>query len=180
MNKKILLLTTLAGSLFFSGCTKDDLDVNFSMDAATITFTVNPTPVPGEIDLMKTELTYKLDSICGIYGVNKNQIQSVKIREIWFDMLDNDNTTFDIVDFAEGYLSCDSKPETLVAKKNPVPKDHVRTLMLDEISPEVELADFVKGTGLKVRVHGLVNAPINNPLPMRCRISFDLVASPIN
>lgn len=179
--KKIFTPLLLAAVVSFAGCNKKNLlDIKFGMNAKEIEFTSPAAPNPGEMNFLIQKLEYNLDSLAKANNVNLSQIKSIKVKEAFIDIVDPDQPTltFDAVDFAEAYCSVDGKPEIKIAAKNPIAKDHVRSIKLDIIGEE--LVSYLKSSSAQFRLRGKTNTPINSPVKMKARFSFDVVANPTN
>ena len=171
MKLRNLLLSAAALSLM-TACTKEDLQVTFDLNAANVVFVVKATPQSGAMAIDAQNLSYNLDSVCKANNVNKDQIKSVKIKEVFLDIVDNNNTTFDLVDWAEAYVGAAGQADLLLAAKNPVPKDGTRSISLDVKS--VELADYIKSNQMSFFAKGQTNAPVKSDVEMRARVTFSI------
>lgn len=167
------LFLSLAAVSLMASCTKEDLQVKFDMDAASVDFLVKATSQSGAMAIDAQNLTYNLDSVCKANNVNKDQIKSVKIKEVFLDILDNNNTTFDLVNWAEAYVGSAGKADLMLASKNPVPKDGVRTIALD--IKDIELVEYIKSNQMSFFAKGETNAPVKTDVPMRARVKFSIV-----
>ncbi len=176
--KKIFTPVALAALLFVAGCSKKNLEVKFDLNPKTVEFTVPVTPQAGDMTFVLNKLEYNLDSLAKANSISISQIKSIKIAEIYLDIVDQNNTTFNIVDWAEAFCKVDNLAEVKIASKNPVLKDNVRTIKLDVA--DIELADYLKSTSAQFRLSGHTNAPIVSPVEMRARVRLNVVGALVN
>lgn len=176
--KKIFTPLVLIAILFVSACTKEKLVVKFGLNAKEVLFTVPATPLSGDMNFVLKQLDYNLDSIAKANSISISQIKSAKINTIDLDIIDQNQTTFNIVDSAEAFASVDNKPEILIGYKKPISKDNLRTIRLT--IPDIEFADYLKSKTVQFRLKGRTNAPLPNDVQMRARISFNIQGQLIN
>ncbi len=155
-----------------SSCTKEDLKVSFDLPTGQIDFVVKQTTQAGAMQIDAQDLQYNLDSVCKANSISKDQITSMKIKEVFLDILDNNNTTFDIVNWAEAYVGATGKADVLLAAKKPIGKDGVRTISLD--LKDVELVDYIKANQMSFYAKGETNGPVKTDVPMRARVKFTI------
>ncbi len=174
--KKIVSILAASASLFLvSSCNKEDLKINFPINAAEFTFNVPMNSTFGPVTFQAHNLSYNLDSLCIANSCNLSQITSVKLKEAIFTIEDPDLTTnFDVVDWADGYLESAPLPKIKIAGKNPNPKTGGRVLALD--LPDVELVEYVKKQTVSCFAMGNTNAAVSHDIPVRCRIKFEVTA----
>ncbi|MBI3233003.1 MAG: hypothetical protein HYZ42_03015 [Bacteroidetes bacterium] len=172
MNIKNLILA-VSSFVVISSCSKEDLKINFDLGASEINFEVKASPQAGAMQIDAQNMQYNLDSVCKANSISKDQIKSVKIKEVFLDILDN-KTTFDIIDWAEAYVGASGKANLLLASKNPVLKDGVRTISLD--LKDVELVEYIQANQMSFFAKGATNSPILTNVPMRARVKFSLTA----
>lgn len=174
MNIKNLLLSACAVALI-SSCTKEALKVKAGLNAKEVSFVVKASPQSGAMQIDAQNMSFNLDSLCKANSFSKDQITSVKVESVFLDIVDNNATTFDIVDWAEAYVGSIGKADALLASKNPVAKDGVRTIGLD--LKDVELVDYIKSNQMSFFAKGQTNKPLANDVQMKARVKFNIVFS---
>ncbi|MSQ79483.1 MAG: hypothetical protein EXR21_07395 [Flavobacteriaceae bacterium] len=172
------LLIGAATAMMIASCNKEDLKIYFTMPASEMEFTVQPTNAVGEMIFAARNVTFNLDSVCLANSVNKDQIKSVKVKSVFFDIDPLTPANFDKVDWVEGYLSADALPTTLLASKNPVSHDGSKSIALT--IQDIELIEYINKPTMSFQAKGKNNAPILAAIPMKARIQFDITALLVN
>ncbi|MDZ4758382.1 MAG: hypothetical protein SGJ10_09615 [Bacteroidota bacterium] len=176
--KKIFTPLALAAIVFVAGCSKTSLPVKFDFTPKTVEFTVPVTSQAGDMTFVLNKLDYNLDSLAKANSISLSQIKSIKLAEVRLDIIDQNGSTFDLVSWAEAYCKVDNQAEIKIASKNPIPADHVRTIMLDVVPQE--LVTYLKSSSAQFRLSGRTNAPIVNPIQMRATVRLNVVGELIN
>ncbi len=176
--KKIFTPVALAALVFVAGCSKKNLEVKFDLNPKTVEFTVPVTPQAGDMTFVLSKLDYNLDSLAKANSISISQIKSIKIAYITLDIIDQNNTTFDVVSWAEAFCKFDNQNETKIASKNPIPATHARSINLD--IADVDLASQLKSSSAQFRLSGHTNAPILNAVQMRATVRFNVVGQLVN
>jgi hypothetical protein len=166
------LLLSICAVVFISSCTKEDLKVSFDLSVGQVAFTIKQSSQAGAMQIDAQDLQYDLDSVCKANSISKDQITSVKIKEVFLDILDSNNTTFDLVNWAEAYVGATGKANILLASKNPVEKVGVRAISLD--LKDVELIDYIKANKMSFFAKGETSGPVKADVPMRARVKFTI------
>lgn len=175
MKNTLSILAASVSLLLISSCNKEDLKINFPINAAEFTFNVPISSTFGPVTFQAQNLSYNLDSLCTANSCNLSQITSIKLKEATFTIEDPDLTTnFDVIDWAEGYLESAPLPKVKIASKNPNPKSGQRILALDV--PDVELVEYVKKQTVSCYAMGSTNAPVTHDIPVRCKVKFEVTA----
>lgn len=171
------LLIAAATILIITSCSKEE-NIKFVMPAGEIEFTIQPTNAVGEMTFATSNVYFNLDSACLANSVTKDQIKSVKVRSVFFDIDPLTAANFDKMDKVEGYLNAVAQPTTLLASKDPVPHDGSKSLALS--IQDMELLGYINNAPMTFVAKGKNNAPILQKIPMTVRIQFDLTALIVN
>jgi hypothetical protein len=165
------LIVVLSSALMFGSCDPADLTITFNLPTSDIHFTVPATPVAGSITIPTKAVVFNLDSVLNANGVNKDQIQSILLKSFIIDIDQaNPDANFDNFDWISKSMSTPNISKVLIAEKNPIPHDKIRSISLDVKG--VEMANMFKEGNITLYVGASSNSAITSDIPMTAKMVF--------
>lgn len=155
----VFMLITLSTS-----CDEETLTgFSFSHDYSTLTITVDPTTVQGDLNLGVIEIESDIQGLVSGQGVGVDNLKSIKVTAVKLEIEDtNPNPyTFDLTTRIKSEMSNLAGTSLIeFAGKDPVPTGGLTALNLDV--QDVELINYFKQTKFKFNLSGFTTAPIDH------------------
>lgn len=164
----ILLLLSVVTS-----CDDENLTgFSFTHDYASITITVNPTSLQGDMNLGDVEIESDIQGLVADNGVGIDNLTSIKVKAVKLEIEDTDSVpyTFDLTTKIKSEISNVAGTSLIeFAGKDPVPTGGLSTLNLDV--QDVELINYLKSTKFKFNLSGFTTAPITHAFNVKVTLT---------
>jgi hypothetical protein len=178
---KLLFLPFIASAMFLTSCDEENgVVVNIPLAYTDIYLEVDPTPVAGTSTLDSIVVDNSdLDSILAAQNATRDDIQSIKLAEVKFTIVDSathlpNTDNFNKLNASSLFIKTSSLGEREVASKDTIPQG-VNPLALD-VDDATDLAPYIKSTQFIIRAAGSTNAPITQKMFIKVNIKFNVAA----
>lgn len=164
MKNLLSLLLVFMFVTFSTSCDDENLTgFSFSHDYSTLTITVDPTTVQGDLNLGVLEIESDIQGLVSGQGVGVDNLKSIKVTAVKLEIEDTDPNpyTFDLTTKIKSEISNVAGTSLIeFAGKDPVPTGGLTELNLDV--QDVELINYIKQTKFKFNLSGFTTAPIDH------------------
>ncbi|MEX0968293.1 MAG: hypothetical protein WD077_13740 [Bacteroidia bacterium] len=168
---RIFSQVLLAGIMgFTASCSKDNLSVAFSFNAADIHFTVDSTDQFGSFDVVKEDMPNNLNAMAEENGVDPSSVSSLTIERVVIAIEDPADANFDVVSSAEVFISTPTIEEVRIASKTDI--EAGATSILLDVTDE-NLLNYFHEDVINVRVNLVTTAPVEKSVDMKTSIVFN-------
>jgi hypothetical protein len=158
------------GGFFFSSCDETNLlEFDFNFNSADITFEVDQTQQSGTIQLVETIIKTNLDSIMDANNASIDKIETIYLTKCVFTIQGPEAQTFDILSNISASVTTTDLGQVMIAEGF---KSKTAKSAELNVSPNVELTNYLKKETFVFTATGVTTAPIPEPVQMQAKLTY--------
>lgn len=174
MKKLLSLALTAFMAVSIFSCKKAKIETDLE-SKISITFDIPVDTVPGLKEYNKQIVNSNLEQTLKDNGGSLDDVKSVLIKSVDWELIDGSTMTFDAIDYVDSYFSLDGSSETKVAYLNPVPHDGRKSISLS--SSNIDVRSILSSKTIYVVSKGYNNQKVLTPQPVKVTVYFKIKAS---